>query len=346
MFAGPLTTAVSFCIMQAVRQKNFCNFNLPVPMTDSPIPVSFIHCERYDDAELAACVDRAFSLCGYAPGRGSHILVKPNLLRADRLTCTDPRLVRAVCVWLLERGARIRVGDSPGFGTAAHVSRSIGLTEALSDLKGGSLKVQALGRAVPQTVPGVGELAVSREALEADAILSLPRLKAHTMMGITCAVKNLYGCVPGLHKAVTHARHGDKGPGGLDMARCIAGLTRILPPQAALVDGIEAMHVNGPSGGKPYPLHLVAASRSCVAVDTALYGLLHRGPEQLPMWRALLEMEAPGANPAQVKPCGDAPESFNTQDFIIPQTLMAHSFTPLSLLRSLYRRIRASMVRD
>lgn len=321
------------------------NFNQPDPMRISPVPVSFIHCKRYDDAELAACVDRAFSLCGYAPTRGSRVLVKPNLLRADRLTCTEPRLVRAVCIWLLERGARIRVGDSPGFGTAAHVSRSIGLTEALRDLEGGRLNAQALGRAVPRPVPGVGVLPVSRDALEADAILSLPRLKAHTMMGITCAVKNLYGCVPGLHKAVTHARHGDKGPGGLDMARCIAALTRILPPQAALVDGIEAMHVNGPSGGKPYPLRLMAASCSCVAVDTAIYGLLRLVPEQLPLWRALLEMDAPGAAPAQVEQRGDAPESFNAQDFSIPQALMTHSFTPLSLLRSLYRRIRASLVR-
>lgn len=311
----------------------------------SSIPVSLIRCEHYDDADLAACVDRAFNLCGYVPARGSHILVKPNLLRADRLTCTEPRLVRAVCIWLLERGVHIRVGDSPGFGTAAYVSRSIGLTEALADLDGASLQIQAPGRPVPCRIPGVGMLPVSRDALEADAILSLPRLKAHTMMGITCAVKNLYGCVPGLHKALAHARHGDKGRDGLDMARCIAGLTGILPPQAALVDGITAMHITGPSGGKPYPLHLLAASCSCVAVDTAIYALLELTPSQLPLWRALHEIEARGAEPEEVELRGDALESFATQEFIIPHMLMTHSFTPLALLRSLYRRIRAAMTR-
>jgi uncharacterized protein (DUF362 family) len=313
-------------------------------MPSSPIPVSLIRCERYDDAELLSCVDRAFGLCGYAPARGSHILVKPNLLRADRLTCTDAGIVRAVCVWLLERGVRVKVGDSPGFGTAAHVSRSIGLTKALADSGGGGLAVQALGRPVLRRIPGLGMLPVSRDALEADGILSLPRVKAHTMMGITCAVKNLYGCVPGLHKAVAHARYGDKGRDGLDMARCIAELTRLLPPQAALADGVTAMHVSGPSGGKPYPLHLVAASASCVALDTALYGLLGLTPEQLPLWRALLETGTRGARPEHVELCGDSPESFATRDFVIPHMLMTHSFNPLALLRSLYRRIRASLL--
>ena len=306
--------------------------------------VSLVRCTHYDDAFLLPAVAQAFSLCGYAPARGSLVLVKPNLLRADPLSCTDARVVRVACLWLLERGVRVIVGDSPGFGTAGHVARSIGLTEALKDLPG-NIAVQALDKAVPRMVPGLGLIPVSRRALEVDAILSVPRLKAHAMMRLTCAVKNLYGCVPGLHKAVGHAKYGDRGHGGLDLSRCIAGLTRLLPPQAALVDGITAMHITGPSGGSPYPTGLLAASPSAVAVDTLIYGLLGLYPEQVPLWQALQEARIPGAEHADLHLAGEAPESFDCNDFILPGRLAEQTFHPYALLRSITRRIRAAMRR-
>ena len=77
-----------------------------------------------DRAGLAA----SFSL------RSAHVLVKPNLLTATPLACTSPVVVAAVCRWLLDQGARVRVGDSPGFGTATAVARQTGVEEALRAL--------------------------------------------------------------------------------------------------------------------------------------------------------------------------------------------------------------------
>lgn len=241
--------------------------------------------ERFDD--LVLVVDAVFRLAGYAPGRGEQVLVKPNLLRADALTCTEPAVVRAVCAWLLDRGVRVRVSDSPGFGTAPGVAAAIGLQAALDSLKdafGNSVRLEVCGPgpACVRQIPGLGPLRISRLALEADSLLSVPRLKAHTQMGLTCAVKNLFGCVPGVHKALAHARHGDKGQGGDNLPRLIAALARELPPQAALVDAVLTMHRNGPSHGEPYALGLVAASASCVAADTALYSLLGLTPSGCP----------------------------------------------------------------
>jgi hypothetical protein len=70
------------------------------------------------------------------PAPGTRILVKPNLVapRRARLSCTHPAVVRAACVYLLDCGARVAVGDSPAFGTARVVARLCGLTEALRDL--------------------------------------------------------------------------------------------------------------------------------------------------------------------------------------------------------------------
>ena len=177
--------------------------------------VALARCEGYGhttDTSLVEAVDRVFALAGYAPARGERVLVKPNLLRAMPLACTHAQMVRAACIWLLERGARVTVGDSPGFGTAPGVAKSIGLTSALQHLPGGqSIPIVTLNTPVKRLVPGLGHINIARAALEADSLLSMPKLKAHSQMRLSCAVKNLYGCVSGVHKAVGHARHGDKG---------------------------------------------------------------------------------------------------------------------------------------
>lgn len=90
---------------------------------------------------------------------------------------------------------------------------------------------------------------MSRLALECDALLSVPRVKAHAQMRVTLAVKNLFGCVCGLRKAVAHTVQGNT-PGVFET--CVAALWQALPPVAGLADGITAMHVTGPSGGSRF----------------------------------------------------------------------------------------------
>ena len=324
------------------------------------IPVAFVPCRDYDGPalspaagpehsralSLAEAVDEAFALAGYTPARGERVLVKPNLLRADALSCTSPQVARAVCQWLLDRGAAVSVGDSPGFGSAAGVARRIGLTGALADLRaadGRPIVPVPLDKAVTRHIPGLGPVKLSRRALEADSILSLPRLKAHCQAGVTGAAKNLFGCVCGTHKAIIHMKHGDNGPDNNDFCRYIAGLTNLLPPQAALVDAVTCMHVTGPSRGQPYHLGLIAASTSCAAVDTALYGLLGLDPDYPPLWRALRELNVPGAFPQDIVLRGAPPESFDAAGFITPHPLLAQSFRPWRLCLSAFRRFWARL---
>lgn len=326
----------------------------------SRIPVAFVPCQDYDDSapspaagprgsralSLAEAVDRAFGLTGYAPAPGERVLVKPNLLRADPLSCTSPQVARAVCQWLLDRGAAVSVGDSPGFGSAAGVARRIGLTGALADLRsadGRPIVPLPLDKAVTRQIPGLGPVKLSRHALEADSILSLPRLKAHCQAGVTGAAKNLFGCVCGTHKAIIHMKHGDNGPDSNDFFRYIAALADLLPPQAALVDAITCMHVTGPSRGRPYHLGLLAASTSCAAVDSALYGLLGLDLDYPPLWRALREMKIPGAFPQDIVMRGALPESFDAAGFITPHPLLAQSFRPWRLCMSAVRRFWARL---
>lgn len=293
--------------------------------------VALAACSGYEAA--APAVGAVLEASGWHPGRGATVLVKPNLLRAVPLACTHPRVVTAACAWLLDQGARVHVADSPGFGTAEGVARAVGLADALRPL---GLKVRALNDPVPVPLSRGGHWGVARLALESDAVLSVPRVKAHAMTRLSLSVKNLFGCVCGLRKAWAHTRQGGR-PGVF-----VSGLLDLyaaLPPVAALADGVEAMHVTGPSGGRPFALGLVAASTAAPALDAALGALLGARPADIPLWAEAARRGLPGTDPASCVYPLERPEPCTVDGFILPATLDDISFRPHRLLLSLGRRV-------
>lgn len=305
--------------------------------TPNALPVAMTRCAAYARQAVERATGEVLDACGWQPAAGSRVLVKPNLLKAAPLACTHPEVTRAACAWLLDRRVRVTVADSPGFGTARGVAEAIGLTSALADL---GLAVRGMGEAVPVALPDGGSWGVSRLALECDALLSVPRVKAHAQMRVTLAVKNLFGCVCGLRKAVAHTVQGNT-PGLFEA--CVAALWQAFPPVAGLADGITAMHVTGPSGGKPFQLGLLAASPCAVALDAAVYAVLGVTPSDIPVWRALIRRGAPGAFAENLRYPLQTPQDVPAKDFVLPETLADVSFRPHRLAWSVCRRIWRSL---
>lgn len=309
----------------------------------SPVPVALWRCARHDASLVREAVRRVLDASGVAVGRGARVLVKPNLLMPRPLACTDPQVVAAACAWLLERGARVEVADSPGFGRAGAVARAIGLAEALRPL---GLAVAAPDRPVRVALAlpdgARPRFVVSRRALECDLVLSAARVKAHSQMELTLTVKNCFGCVQGLRKALVHAREGREPA---LFADCLAALWAALPPVAALADGITAMHVTGPARGEPFALGLVGASASAPALDAALRHIV--GAPETPLEAALARRAAAGdtaARPVAAYPLL-APGQCRVEGFVVPARLKHTSFRPGRLVRSLCRRVWAAVRR-
>jgi uncharacterized protein (DUF362 family) len=228
----------------------------------------------------------------------------------------------------LDWGAKVTVGDSPSFGTGLRVAQKIGLTDALADLP---VNVIDLNR--PRLVRLInygGIVAISAAALEFDVILNLPKLKVHRMLSLSGAVKNHFGCVTSLWKALLHVVTGDRGNRFPSM---FMDLLDLLPPSVSLMDAVMAMHVSGPVDGSPFPLGLLAASPSPVALDTALYTLLQRCPGDIPIWQEAVRRQVFGADPDDLSYPLEPLESFDAGDFVIPATLQCAGFHPFRLAR-------------
>ena len=325
------------------------------PRPGNPLPVALLRHEGYSAPGLHQAVGQVMDAARlaefYALRPGARVLVKPNLLLAKPLACASPEVVAAVCAWLLDHGAKVPVADSPEFGRAVSVARAVGLEAALRPL---GLVVEEIGPAVPLPLPLEGEAAqkagfqaggsrfhVAGLAMESDLIVSVPRVKAHAQMLLTLSGKNCFGCVRGLHKAVAHAREG-RDP--LFFADCLAALWAALPPVAAVADGITAMHITGPSNGKPFALGLLGASASAVALDEALYAVLGLTPQDVPLGAALCRRHAWGSAAAGTQAVFplNAPADFCAAGFQLPAELSHTSFHPARFVQSCFRRIFAA----
>lgn len=297
--------------------------------------VALLKAANYEEESLRPLIRQILELAGLPPLRGAKVLVKPNLLQALDLACANPRITALACEWLLEQGANVIVADSPAFGTARSVAKATGLA-ALLDKYG--LKVMDFRecRTVCLALPGIKKsvkLGVAAEALDCDLVLSIPRIKAHSQMRLTLALKNCFGCVCGIRKALAHVRFGKSVEFFSD---CIAALLEVLPPVAALCDGVVAMDMTGPSRGEPFHLGLIGASGSAAALDAAILAIAGFAGADIPLAKAL---ERRGIYPLATGYPLLSPDDFDASKFRLPCQLKNISFNPLVLARSLVKRL-------
>ena len=99
--------------------------------------------------------------------------------------------------------------------------------------------------------------------MESDVVITLPKFKTHTFMMFTGAVKNLFGCIPGLEKAQYHLKVPDRD----DFGNMLVDLLLACKPALAIMDCIVGMEGEGPAGGTPRQIGAVLASADSLALD-------------------------------------------------------------------------------
>jgi uncharacterized protein (DUF362 family) len=298
------------------------------------IPVGLFRILEYESTLLDRATAMVLEETGFKINPGTKVLIKPNMVTARRpLACTHPNVILSVCRYLLDCGARVTVGDSPSYGSAAQVAKSIGLASGLARL---GVKIKTLGRPVPLKLSFGEEIGISRDALETDFIVNIPKLKAHCQFNMTGAIKNMFGCVVGFRKAMAHARFGEN-PGLME--QMIVEVADSMPLGFNVMDGIYAMHKTGPIKGESFELSLLAASPDAWAIDTACYMLLGLNPGQLLLWNEGLRRNISGCNPDNLYYPVEPPDNFDTKDFQIPVNLSPMEFEFFRVVKGQFKNL-------
>jgi uncharacterized protein (DUF362 family)/ferredoxin len=228
-------------------------------------------------------------------GQG-RVLIKPNLLvpaTPDQAILTHPAIVRFAAEYVLDRGARPLIADSPAMGSFETLLRKSGIREALRGL---DVECRPFEHSVMVDIGSpFGAIAIAEEAVQADAIINLAKLKTHSQMLLTLTVKNLFGCIVGYRKPEWHMRTGvDRQM----FARLLVQIVRTVKPAFNILDGILALEGQGPGrGGSPKRLGVLLAGNDPFAVDWTVCRMIGLDADQLPILRAAREMEGPSPHP-------------------------------------------------
>lgn len=243
--------------------------------------VAILHADQYShqiDQILTAGL-RLFSL----DVRGKAVVLKPNLVDylPGNVINTHPALVLAAAEAFRRMGAgSVVVAEGPGHqrDTQLVISQS-GYHDSLShekirfvDLNRDELIRTPLGAGYT----GMKDLFLPRTVVEADYLVSMPKIKAHHWSGVTLSMKNLFGVVPGARygwpKNILHWK---------GIQESILDLCATVPIRFVIADGIVAMEGNGPLNGNPRPLGRIVLADDPVAADATCARLMGFNPERI-----------------------------------------------------------------
>jgi uncharacterized protein (DUF362 family) len=241
--------------------------------------------QRYD-GDLARPIRDGLVATGLdaAQIKGKRVLLKPNMVEPTRAAphmTTHPAVILAAADVFRSWGASVTVGEGPGHVRDTEMALvESGVADALDTgkLPFADLNYDELGfvanRGRMSKLPGFH---FPRAVLEADLIVSMPKMKTHHWMGVTASVKNMYGVIPGIKygwpKNVLHHN---------GIPETVYDINASLPKTIAIVDGIDCMEGDGPIMGTKKSMGLLVVGTVPTAVDATVCRLMDLDPAMVP----------------------------------------------------------------
>lgn len=250
-------------------------------------------------SDRAAAVTGAFAALGGMAAfvrPGERVLIKANVAFASppALNATShPDLVAAVVRLCLEAGAaRVTVTDNP-INDPATAFALTGIADAARKA-GADVVLPRASLFAPVSVVGARLIrdwpVLMCPLAEADRLIGLAPVKDHHRSGASMTLKNWYGLLGG-RRNIFHQ----------DVHTLIQELSLMIRPTAVVLDGVQSMISNGPTGGSLSdlkPTGTLIVSTDPVAADAVGAALLGRTPDELPF---IAKAEGVGAGTADFR---------------------------------------------
>jgi len=208
--------------------------------------------------------------------RGKTVLLKPNLvdyIPGNHIN-THPLLVAAAAECFRRLGAKnVLVGEGPGHQRDTElVLLESGFSDELHQLKVPFVDLnrdELVAKPLLATYTGMDRLWLPRSVLDADFVVSMPKVKTHHWSGVTLSLKNMFGVVPGAKygwpKNILHWK---------GIQESILDVCATVPVHFVIADAIVAMEGNGPLNGNPRPLNRIILADDPVAADATCARLM------------------------------------------------------------------------
>jgi uncharacterized protein (DUF362 family) len=215
--------------------------------------------------------------------KGKSILVKTNMVeyRQGRPLTTNPAIIEA-CVKLLDHlgAAKVTVADGPAeYRDTEFILQATGVGEMCKKLAVPFVDLNLDDLVRLENTDGfttLKEWFLPKTVAQADAVVSLPKMKTHHWAGMTASMKNLFGTVPGRKygwpKNILHTM-------GIDFS--IIDINHLVKPAFAFVDAIVAMEGEGPLNGVAKDAGFVVLGKDLAAVDATCARTMMLNPDMM-----------------------------------------------------------------
>ena len=279
--------------------------------------VAIVRCKGYEDELVYNSIKRGIDLLGGVLNfakPGEKMVLKPNVLvGADpaKAVTTHPIIFKAVGRIFKEAGTRVYFGDSPSFGGCESNMRRAGLMQVADDM-GFVLADFDHGKEVSHNSALLNKrFVLANGILESDGVISLPKMKTHGLTRFTGAVKNQFGCIPGILKGQFHVKMSNP----YDFATMLVDINTFIHPRLYIIDGIIAMEGNGPRNGKPRAMNVLLFSADPIAIDSIACKIIDLNPEFVPTSKPGEKASLGTYHYENIDVIGDDIESFIVKDF-------------------------------
>lgn len=257
--------------------------------------VSLVKCKDYEYEKVKSAIFQSVeNLGGWDKyiSKGDKVLLKVNLLmkkKAEEATTTHPIFVKALSDLLVDYGAEVIIGDSPGGPYNEKALRSIYKYCGYDEIsKGDKISLNYDVSTCEDSNPDgllLKKLEVIGLLKRVDKVISVSKFKTHGMMVFTGAVKNMFGTIPGLVKAEYHY----KMPNVEDFSNMLLDVCINANPILSFMDAIVGMEGNGPSAGSPIDVGLVISSESPYHLDDIAVRIAGMNPMDVPTVKSSYE---------------------------------------------------------
>lgn len=224
------------------------------------VAITSVDNHQFSSSDIDGAVTKAINDLNYNFNDVNNVVIKPNLCyywSASTGETTDGRVVSSVIKYVREKigkDANITVAEADASAMRTKYAFAILGYNDLCQKNNVTLKNLSEGNIIEKTVK-VGDadvtLPFSEELLNADLIINVPKLKTHNFVGVTCALKNIFGAISKPRKYSYHN----------NIENVIVAANKIVKSDIVVVDGLICR------GSCPKKLGAIMASDNPVTND-------------------------------------------------------------------------------
>lgn len=251
--------------------------------------------------------------------QGGKVVLKPNMVDyyPGHPLSTHPAVVAAAIAAFRQIGAReVIVADGPAHNRDTEmVVEQSGIDGVLKDerVRFVDLNLDAISPVnLVSNYTGLSQLFFPHTILNADLVVSLPKLKTHHWAGTTLALKNMFGIIPGVKygwpKNFLHW-HG--------ISNSVADIATAIRPGFAIIDGIIGMEGDGPLYGTAVDSGVIVMGDNLSAVDATATRIMGIYPENIEYLRLILPYGGT-INEARIQQLGEPIEAVQQDFYVVP----------------------------